>query len=407
MRNFPLFLAFKYLRPKRSFVSIVTFISILGVVLGVAILIIVQSVMSGFDNMWRDKILSFKPHITVSSVYGTISNPYEVCDQIKEVEGVTGVCPAIQTRVLMQANDRTVAPIVLGLDPDMASEISMISSNMVFGSFDINGNNFVAGESLVNSLLMNADEKALLYSALNVVNADEIYLPEEVKLAGVFDMGMHDYDSGFILTSLMVGRNLVGLEEGAYTIYVMTDDAFKFSQYRREIARKLGTEYTVRTWRQVDSMLFQALSHEKTMMFILLVFIAIVAVFCVTNTLIVVTVQKTNEIGLLKALGFPTYKIMGAFIWLGMIQCIIGTILGVAAGFLVLVNLPNIVTFLTKFNVEVFPAEIYNLSEIPWATSSHDIILITGFVIVFCAISSILPSWRAAKLNPVEALRQE
>jgi lipoprotein-releasing system permease protein len=142
-------------------------------------------------------------------------------------------------------------------------------------------------------------------------------------------------------------------------------------------------------------------------MFILLVFITVVAVFCVTNTLIVVTVQKTNEIGLLKALGFPTYKIMGAFVWLGMIQCIIGTILGVAAGFLVLVNLPNIVKFLTKFNVEVFPAEIYNLSEIPWATSAQDIILITGFVIVFCAVSSLLPSWRAAKLNPVEALRQE
>lgn len=407
MKFFSLFLALKYLRPKRSFVSVVTLISISGVILGVAILIIVQSVMAGFDQMWRDKILSFKPHITVSSHYGAILDPYEVCDKIKEVEGVTGVCPAIQTRVLMQANERTLAPVVLGLDADMAADISLISANMIFGSFDLSGNKFVAGESLITSLGMNANEKALLYSAMNVVNTDEIYLPEEVELAGVFDMGMHDYDSGFVLTSLMVGRNLVGLEQGAYVIYVMTDDAFKFAQYRREIAKKLGTGFAVRTWRQVDSMLFQALSHEKTMMFVLLVFIAIVAVFCVTNTLIVVTVQKTNEIGLLKALGFSTHKIMGAFIWLGMIQCIIGTILGISCGFLVLHNLPNIVSLLTRFNVEVFPPEIYNLSEIPWVASFEDIMLVCGFVIIFCALSCTIPAWRAAKLNPVEALRHE
>jgi lipoprotein-releasing system permease protein len=143
------------------------------------------------------------------------------------------------------------------------------------------------------------------------------------------------------------------------------------------------------------------------MMFLLLVFITIVAIFCVTNTLIVITVQKTNEIGLLKALGFPSGKIMGAFVWLGWIQCIVGIVAGVGVGLLVLNNLHNIVALLQQMNIEVFPKAIYGLSEIPWETSTGEIVRIALFVLVFCTLSSILPAYRAARLDPVQALRQE
>ena len=234
-----------------------------------------------------------------------------------------------------------------------------------------------------------------------------MYLPVELTVAGIFDMGMRDYDSGVILTSLDVARELVGLDKGAHAIYVMTNDAFKFDEFASKVRDEVGSAYAVRTWREVDSLMFSALSHEKTMMFILLVFITIVAIFCVTNTLIVITVQKTNEIGLLKALGFSSRQIMYAFVWHGWIQCIVGTFSGIGVGLLILKNLKNIVIFLTKINIEVFPKKIYGLNEIPWSTSFGELAHIAVFVMVFCTLSSILPAWRAARMNPVEALRQE
>jgi lipoprotein-releasing system permease protein len=263
------------------------------------------------------------------------------------------------------------------------------------------------GGDLAANLRARIGDKLLVYSPLNVMNPDEVYLPEEVTLVGVFDMGMRDFDGSFMLTSLDVARDLVGLESGAHAIYIMTEDAFRFAEFTERVGAVVGPGYVVRSWREVDSVLFEALSHEKTMMFLLLVFITIVAIFCVTNTLIVITVQKTHEIGLLKALGFPSGKIMAAFVWLGWIQCLLGIASGIGVGLLVLNNLGHLVHLLQGMQIEVFPKEIYGLSEIPWRSSPREITKIALFVLVFCTLASLLPAYRAARLDPVEALRQE
>ena len=407
MVPFSLFLALKYLRPKRSFVSVVTLISVLGVLLGVAILVIVLSVMTGFDNMWRDKILSFKPHLTVVSRHGYIDDVDLLCERIDGVQGVTGVSPSVETRVLIQHAGRTAAPIVVGVDALRAHGVSKVPQSIKFGVFDVDDRNAVIGLDLASMLGLSLGDTFLVYSPRNVTQVDELYLPEELTVAGIFDMGMRDFDSGFILTSLDVGRELVGLEYGAFSIYVMTEDPFLFEESWERVQQTVGPQYAVRTWKDVDRLLFDALSHEKTMMFILLVFITVVAIFCVTNTLIVITVQKTNEIGLLKSLGFTSGQIMGAFVWHGWIQCLIGTASGVGSGVLILCNLKRIVGWLTAIDVEVFPKGIYGLSEIPWSTSPAEILRISAFVMVFCTLSSLLPAWRASRLDPVEALRHE
>jgi lipoprotein-releasing system permease protein len=154
-------------------------------------------------------------------------------------------------------------------------------------------------------------------------------------------------------------------------------------------------------------LLFVALAHEKSVMFILLAFITVVAIFCVTVTLIVIVVQKTSEIGLLKALGVPTWKILLAFLVHGWVQCLVGTLAGIGTGLLILTNLPRIVRTLARCNVSVFPKEIYGLSEIPWETSAQDLIQICVLVMVACTASCIIPVLRAALLEPVEAFRQE
>jgi len=407
MLPFSLFLALKYLRPKRSFISVVTLISILGVLLGVAILVIVLSVMTGFDNMWREKILSFKPHLTVINRQSGVQDEELLCERLAGIDGVTGVAAGIETRVLARHAGRVVAPIVIGVTPQRAASVSRVPEHMILGSFDLEGEQAVVGSDIAQAMGLNVGSKLLVYSPLNVLSEDELYLPEELTVSGVFNLGMRDYDSEFVLTSIDVARVLVGMETGAYALYVMTEDAFRFAEFAERVRRELPSGYEVKTWKEIDSVLFAALSHEKTMMFILLVFITIVAIFCVTNTLIVITVQKTNEIGLLRALGFSPRKIMAAFVWHGWIQCLIGTAAGIGVGLLVLNNLKHIVRWLTSVNVEVFPKEIYGLSEIPWSTSFTELANIALFVIVFCTISSVLPAYRAARLDPVEALRSE
>lgn len=407
MFPFSLFLAYKYLKPKRSFISVVTLFSVMGVLLGVAILVIVLSVMTGFDNMWRDKILSFKPHLTVTSRYGIIEDDVSLCKQIAAIDGITGVAASIETRVMMQNEGRMLTPVLLGVTPDRAASVSKIPENMMLGEFNIADDGLVIGVDMASQLGATVGSTVFVHSPLSVMNQDEFHLPEELVVTGVFDLGMRDFDGGFALTSIDAAGDIMAMDYGAYSIYVMTENPFQFVKYADRVQQAIGPHYVVKSWQEVDKLLFEALAHEKSMMFILLAFITVVAIFCVTVTLIVIVVQKTSEIGLLKALGVPTWKILLAFLIHGWVQCLIGTLAGVGAGLAVLVNLPRIVELLAKMGTEVFPKEIYGLSQIPWEASAGDIIRVCVLVMVACTASCAIPVLRAALLDPVEAFRQE
>ncbi len=406
---FSLFLALKYLKPKRSFTSVVTLVSVIGVVLGVAIIIIVRAVMTGFGDMWREKILDFKPHITVSPGNGgVIENEESVCQRLEMVPGVVAASPGLEMRVLVEHRRRVVAPLIIGTDPKRAKRVMKLD-RMTAGEFNLDGDSVVLGVDLAGELGVMVGDSILVYSPMNLVTKDEVFLPERLTVTGIYDSGQRDFDSGFIITSIAVARDLMGLRSGVYSIHLKVSDpqnTAKFNAVVKDV-RMLVPIYNVRTWQEIDSQLFNALAVEKNMMVILLMFITVVAIFCVTNTLIVLTVQKTDEIGLLKALGFSSRQVMVAFVLHGWIQCLIGTVLGIGAAYLILENLQGFVAFLARFGVEVFPKDVYGLAQIPWRVIPREVVDVAVSVILFCTVASFLPAWRAARMDPVTALRKE
>jgi lipoprotein-releasing system permease protein len=404
---FSLFLALKYLKPKRTFLSVVTVISVLGVLLGVAVLIIVLSVMSGFDEMWRDKILGFNAHLTVSSM-GVMREPDEVAARIREVEGVTGSAPFVQGLVFLQYGDRVFTPVLRGVAPEQERQVSRIPDHMVSGRFSVEDDEIVIGRDLALRLGVAVGERLLVYSPRSFTSPDELRLPEELTVSGIFEVGMWDFDMGYVLTSLDSARELYGLERGVHGVQVMTRNPYRASSIADELRGRLGPFYEVETWMQQNRQLFAALRVEKNMMFFLLIFITVVAAFGITNTLITVTVQKTREIGLLKAVGFGSGSIMRVFFWQGWIAGFLGTVSGIAVGLTILHFRNDLLRWMSRqFNLELFPKELYHLSEIPASTSLTDIVLIAVTVMVICTLAGIVPAYRAARLDPAKALRYE
>ena len=418
--SFPLFLASKYLKPKRSVASVITCVSILGVMLGIAAVVIVRSVMTGFGDEWERKILSFKPHMSLVPRHGTVvTDEYAIADAVRGIDGVTSVTPEIDTRVMLSYNGRVLAPVLIGVDAEAFSGAYKIGAPRA-GTFNLDGDSIVLGTHAARSLGCWVGDEVVVYSPKTLASQDEVYLPIKWKVVGIFSCGQYDYDSGYAVASLANVRDLMGLEKGVFAVHVKTDcptDPVKFRSLvdtvvsaaqapstSGEAAKAPRTPLRALTWREADRELFSALAVEKNMTAVLLLLISLVALFCVMNTLLVLTVQKTPEIGLLKALGFSRTEIMGVFMVHGLVQCTAGILLGLAASWAVLSNLQRIVEWLGSIGVPVFPESVYGLAEIPHRVIVSDIVWTVAIVYVFGLLASFIPALIASTKDPVKAL---
>ena len=407
--SFPFFLALKYLKPKRSVASVITIVSVLGVMLGVAVVIIVRSVMTGFGDIWEEKILDFKPHVSIVARSGNVVTGEEtLAAEIRKLEGVTCVTPEIDTRVLLSCKGKVLAPVLIGVDGEDFRSAYKLGAPYA-GSFDLDGDSIVLGVHAARQLGCWVGDEVTVYSPKTMIAKDEIFLPVKWKVSGIFASGQYQYDSGYAVASLSNLRDLMGMEKGVFAIHVKSDcptDPERFDKLDSEILRIAGPKVRTISWREADREIFSALAVEKNMTALLLSLISLVAVFCVMNTLLVLTVQKTPEVGLLKALGFSKPQIMKVFMVHGMIQCCLGIVLGLLASWAVLSNLQRIVEWLASIGIAVFPASVYGLAEIPHRVIVSDIFWVVALVFVFGFLASSIPAFIASLKDPVKALNQ-
>lgn len=406
---FSLFLAFKYLKPKRTVASAITCVSVLGVLLGVAAVIVVRTVMTGFGEIWEEKILEFKPHITVSSAApGKLLKDWSMVERFEAIPGVISVSPEVDTLALLKSSSRVSAPALLGVDGERLEKAYSIGKPLA-GTFDLESDDdaIILGVDLASSLGVWVGDQVKVLSPM--ISDDQFFLPVKWRVIGIFSSGQNDYDAHFAVARLDRVQDIMGIEDGVYAIHIKTDrpaEREAFSKVAEEVRRAAGPHADVRTWQEVDSRLFSALAVEKNMTTLLLALITVVAVFCVMNTLLVLGVQKTPEIGLLKSLGFSDGKIMGAFVLHGMIQCALGCVLGIAVAMLILANLQNLVDWLGAIGLEVFPRDIYGLDAIPHKLVPGALVLPVAIAFASGLVASLIPAWIAARKHPVEALRQ-
>lgn len=419
---FELLLALRYLRPKRTFVSVITLISVLGVTLGVAVLIIVISVMSGFDQELKEKILGFSTHLKVLDQRGSMANYAQVASIVSSNKHVRGTSPIVVGQALLETQPpegvqaRQGAPYVRGADPAYEGNVSVLPESIIRGEFDLDGYGLLAGRDFARMYGLHVGDRVAIYSVNdlhrmreNLENDnEEAVLPEDYVVRGIFDVGYYEYNVSVVVVSLENAQELFDLGDTVHGLMVMLDDPYQVYQVRKELLSALGPGYRISLWTEENSAILNALVVEKNVMFYLLFFIMIVAALCILSALITFVVQKTREIGMLKALGATDLQISGLFLSQSAFVGIMGVIAGYGLGMLALTYRNAVLHWMNRtFHFQLFPEEIYGFSDLPALIIRHDILLICGSALIICVLGGVIPAWKAGRLQPVEALRHE
>jgi len=392
-----LMIGWRYLATKRKekFISLISIISILGIAIGVTALIIVLAVMTGFDKDLREKIVGNYSHITLSGYKAINYSEYEgIAKKISAIPHVQGVSPYIQGQVLVKEGNKFFAVGIKGIDPAAESKVTKIGKYIVAGKIDnLAQDGIVIGKELAFYLGLHLNSPVTVYSPLGKQFT--------FKVSGIFTSGMYDYDMNLVFTNIKAAQEILGLPNQITSVAIKLDNLYLADNVRNEIIRGLGMNYVLKTWIEANANFFAALKLEKFTMFIILTLIVLVAAFNIASTLIVMVVEKTKDIGILKALGLSASGIRRIFTYQGLIIGTLGTGLGTLGG-LILCGL------LKKYQFIKLPQDIYYIDRLPVSIALWpDITVIVLAAMAITLISTIYPAVKAAQLKPVEALRYE
>src|ERR1043166_5510178 len=422
---FSLFLALRYLKPKRTFLWIITIISVLGVTLGITVLIVVISVMTGFDR----KLLGFEPHIFVTSG-GLLKNWRDVSAKIERQPHVTAVAPYVQGPVIADFEGRILTPVLRGIEPDKESKIINFKSLVREGTSQIEGENALIGFRLASALGVSVGDKITVYAPGNIRSVidelkragddpnaktktlaemqNDVVMPADLTVAGIFESGRFEYDFSFILVPLHIAQELYALNDSVHGISVETDQPYEAESVKRNINKSLELPVSAETWMDHNRDRFDAIRVERNVMFIVLMFLIVIAAFSIMNTLITVTVQKTREIGIMKALGARTAQIVWVFLAQGLIVGFFGNACRLGLGMTLIRYRNEFKEWLASvLHIQIFPADIYEFSRIPAEVVPRDVAIFCISAFFICALAALIPAYFAARLDPVKALRYE
>jgi lipoprotein-releasing system permease protein len=421
---YELFIGLRYLKAKRksTFISIITFISTAGVALGVLALIVVLAVMTGFEEDLKEKILGTNAHIVVLKSSGAIEDYPVMMERLRAVKGVEAVTPFIYSQVMLSSGGNVSGVVLRGVDPATDPQVTNLSRSLVDGklsdlttiptplvSAEPARPGIIIGKELARSLNLYVGDTLNVISPLgNITPLGMVPKMKQFRVVGLFNTGMFEYDSTLAYVGLGEAQEFLSMGSAVTGIQLRVDDVYRTGEMVREINRDLGFPYYARDWMQMNKNILFALKTEKMVMFIILTLIVLVAAFGIASTLFMVVMEKTKDIAILKSMGATGRSIMKIFVLEGLIIGISGTLIGVAGGLLVALNLEPIVGFIQRVTgFELFSKDVYYLDHFPSQVVPSDVLLISVTAVVISLVATLYPSWQASRLPPAEALRYE
>jgi lipoprotein-releasing system permease protein len=414
---FELFIGLRYLKAKRksTFISLITLISVAGVALGVMALIIVLAVMTGFEEDLKEKILGTNAHIVVLNGAGAMQDYQELLKKVQGIDGVVAATPFIYNQVMLSSGKNVSGVVLRGIDVASDAKVTNLHKSMVEGSLQALDDKaakipgLVIGKELAKNLgLMQGDTVDVISPMGNITPFGMMPKLRHFQIAGIFNTGMFEYDSTLAYVSLGEAQNFLALGDAVTGIQLRVRDVYKTGALSKVINRELGPPYYARDWMQMNKNILFALKTEKSVMFIILTLIVLVAAFGIASTLFMVVMEKTRDIAILKSMGATSRSIMRIFVFEGVIIGVLGTVLGVLSGLLVALNLEPIVGLVQKVTgFELFSKDIYYLDHFPSLVIPSDVILISITAVLISFAATLYPSWAASRLSPAEALRYE
>lgn len=413
-KPYELYIGLRYLRAKRRnhFISVISLISMLGIGVGVMALITVLSVMNGFEEELRSRILSMTSHATVSGANQQLHDWENVISQSIEHPDVLGAAPYVEAEGMLSNAGELSGAAIRGVLPEEEAKVSDIGAKMVRGRLeDLESGEYriVLGRHLAYALGAQVGDKVvLLISEGNVTPAGIVPRMRRFTVSGIFDVGMYEYDRTLAIIHMDDARRLFNLDDRVTGVRLRLVDMFESRRIVRELVDHLDGTYYLRDWTRQHANFFRAIATEKTVMFVILTLIVGVAAFNIISTLVMVVTDKQADIAILRTLGASPGSIMAMFMVQGTFIGVLGTAIGVTLGVLLSLNVENIIPALESLlQTDLLPDDVYYISDLPSRMEVSDVVTVALTAFSLSVLAGIYPSWRAARTQPAEALRYE
>jgi lipoprotein-releasing system permease protein len=412
--QYELLIGLRYTRAKRRnhFISFISLTSMLGIALGVAALIVVLSVMNGFQKEVRARILGVVAHVQITGADNQLTDWQAVAGLAAEHPAVVAAAPFVNAQGMLMLGASVRGVVVRGVLPDLEQKVAEIGLHMVAGkleSLEPGEFRIVIGAELARALGARIGDKITLIAPQGLVTPAGI-LPrlKQFTVAGVFEIGMFEYDSSLALIHLADAQKLYGMGDAVSGVRLKLKDLFQSREVTRDLFTRLKGDLYISDWTRSHANYFRAVQIEKTMMFIILLLIVAVAAFNIVSTLVMAVTDKQADIAILRTLGASPGGIMKIFVVQGALIGVIGTLIGVVGGVILALNVDVVVPFLERLlSIRFLSREVYYITELPSDLQAADVVAIGLVSLLLSLFATLYPSWRAARVNPAEALRYE